>query len=131
MRMQLLSQFTEIYLEAEIFESIREKTRGEQTAEESEKRLQSFAERLTRKGLDNKRKLKMKESRVALKTFLELNEFIVNQHTSFSTLAPKPPEGFSESQHAHAYLYLSQLFRLPNCNKPNSLPTFSSFLRQP
>jgi len=111
MRMQLLSQFTEIYLEAEIFESIREKTRGEQTAEESEKRLQSFAERLTRKGLDNKRKLKMKESRVALKTFLELNEFIVN---------------LKKLQHASAEA-ARRILRKPACTcLPLSVPTLSS-----
>lgn len=46
--------------------------------EESENRLKLFAERVTQRGLGDGRKLKLKTSRDALETFLELNLFILN-----------------------------------------------------
>ncbi|TFK37062.1 SPX domain-containing protein [Crucibulum laeve] len=66
----------QLYVEAEVFESVGEATRGERTIEESEKRLQQFAERVTTRGLQ--RKWKLKQSRDALETFLQLNMFILN-----------------------------------------------------
>jgi hypothetical protein len=68
----------QIYLEAEVFEAVGERTRGERTVEESEKRLQQFAERVTQNGLGDKRKFKLKQSIEALETFLSLNLFILN-----------------------------------------------------
>lgn len=63
-------------MEAEVFESVHEADRGERSLEESEKRLQAFLERITDRGLANK--LKLKQSRGALDTFLELNAFILD-----------------------------------------------------
>lgn len=54
--------------------------------EESERRLQSFAERLRQKGLSNKRTFKMQESQAAFKTFWELNMCILNLKKVHSTL---------------------------------------------
>lgn len=68
----------QLYVEAEVFESVGEQTRGELTVEESEKRLKLFAERATQRGLGDSRKFKLKQSRVALETFLGLNLFILN-----------------------------------------------------
>jgi len=65
----------QIYIEAEVFESIRETSRGERTAEDSERRLLLFAERLKQKG---PRTFKMRESQAAFRTFLELNLSILN-----------------------------------------------------
>ncbi|KAG6914825.1 hypothetical protein DXG01_015126 [Tephrocybe rancida] len=68
----------QLYVEAEVFESVHELDRGERSVEESEKRLKLFAERVTSRGLGDERKLKSKSSREALETFLELNMFILN-----------------------------------------------------
>lgn len=68
----------QLYVEAEVFESVSEATRGERSVEESEQRLSSFVERVTQRGLGDARRLKMKQSRAALETFLELNMFILN-----------------------------------------------------
>ncbi|KAG6873692.1 hypothetical protein C0995_012154 [Termitomyces sp. Mi166 len=65
----------QLYVEAEVFESVHELDRGERSVEESEKRLKQFAERVTARGLEE---LKSKSSREALETFLELNVFILN-----------------------------------------------------
>ncbi|KAJ6617580.1 SPX domain-containing protein [Mycena sp. CBHHK59/15] len=68
----------QLYVEAEVFESVSERTRGERTIEESETRLKQFAERVTTRGLGDGRKLKLPQSRKALESFLELNLFILN-----------------------------------------------------
>ncbi|KIK03290.1 hypothetical protein K443DRAFT_676956 [Laccaria amethystina LaAM-08-1] len=68
----------QLYVEAEVFESVGEQTRGELTVEESEKRLKNFAERATQRGLGDSKKFKLKQSRQALETFLGLNLFILN-----------------------------------------------------
>jgi hypothetical protein len=65
-------------VEAEVFESVSEASRGERSVDESEHRLKLFAERVTQRGLGDGRKLKLKQSRAALETFLELNVFILN-----------------------------------------------------
>ena len=57
---------------------MREKDRGERDIVEAEERLALFAERVTGMGLSDERKLKLKESRDALETFLQLNVLIVN-----------------------------------------------------
>ncbi|KAG5653773.1 hypothetical protein H0H81_010614 [Sphagnurus paluster] len=68
----------QLYIEAEVFESVHELDRGERSLEESETRLKLFAERISARGLGDERKLKNKASREALETFLELNIFILN-----------------------------------------------------
>ncbi|KAJ6535940.1 SPX domain-containing protein [Mycena vulgaris] len=68
----------QLYVEAEIFESVSERSRGERTIEEAETRLKQFAERVTVRGLGDGRKLKLQQSRKALESFLELNLFILN-----------------------------------------------------
>lgn len=68
----------QLYLETEIFESLGEKTRGERSVEESEKRLQFFIEQLGRRGLLESRAFKMEDSAKALAIFLNLNLFILN-----------------------------------------------------
>jgi len=86
-----------LWIEAEIFESSAERDRGERTVEEAEKRLKAFAGELTRRGLGDKRTLRVgpslplrqtvstwltilllidaqsKDSRAAFNTFLQLN----------------------------------------------------------
>ncbi|KDR79100.1 hypothetical protein GALMADRAFT_242961 [Galerina marginata CBS 339.88] len=68
----------QLYLEAEVFESVGETTRGERTVEESEKRLQLFAQRAHQQGHGDHNKFKLQQSRDALETFLNLNLFILN-----------------------------------------------------
>ncbi|KAJ7661251.1 SPX domain-containing protein [Mycena rosella] len=68
----------QLYVEAEVFESVSERTRGARSIEESETRLKQFAERVTTRGLGDGRKLKLPQSRKALESFLELNLFILN-----------------------------------------------------
>ncbi|KAJ7856706.1 SPX domain-containing protein [Mycena olivaceomarginata] len=68
----------QLYVEAEVFESVNEQTRGERTIEETETRLKLFAERVTAKGLGDGRQLKLPQSRKALESFLQLNIFILN-----------------------------------------------------
>ncbi|KAG6837021.1 hypothetical protein H0H93_016228 [Arthromyces matolae] len=67
----------QLYVEAEVFESVHELDRGERSVDESETRLKHFADRVTVRGLGDGRKL-TKSSREALETFLELNIFILN-----------------------------------------------------
>ncbi|KAJ3755438.1 SPX domain-containing protein [Lentinula raphanica] len=68
----------QLYVESEVFESSNEAHPGELSIEESEKRLKLFAERVTLRGLGDKRKLKLKQSHEALESFLHLNMFILN-----------------------------------------------------
>ncbi|KAE9394635.1 hypothetical protein BT96DRAFT_978414 [Gymnopus androsaceus JB14] len=68
----------QLYIESEVFQSLNEANAGEQPIAESEKRLKLFAERITSRGLGDKRKLKLKQSHEALQSFLELNMFILN-----------------------------------------------------
>ncbi|EJD02279.1 uncharacterized protein FOMMEDRAFT_168777 [Fomitiporia mediterranea MF3/22] len=68
----------QLYVEAEIFESVHEQDRGERSIAETERRLAFFAEQVTTRGLSDRRKLKYKESRDALESFLQLNVFLVN-----------------------------------------------------
>ncbi|KAE9385623.1 hypothetical protein BT96DRAFT_1006875 [Gymnopus androsaceus JB14] len=68
----------QLYIESEVFQSLNEVNAGERPIAESEKRLKLFAERITSRGLGDKRKLKLKQSHEALQSFLELNMFILN-----------------------------------------------------
>ncbi|KII85587.1 hypothetical protein PLICRDRAFT_321995 [Plicaturopsis crispa FD-325 SS-3] len=79
-----------IYLEAEIFESVAEASRGERTVEDSEQRLHGFLDRIgvRESGAGSRKpwldfgfrptKLHLAESKSALKTFVELNVFVLN-----------------------------------------------------
>lgn len=66
----------QLYIEAEVFESVSEADRGERTVEDVETRLQVFAERVKKQELVSK--LRLRQSQRALETFLELNAFILN-----------------------------------------------------
>ncbi|KAF9527206.1 SPX domain-containing protein [Crepidotus variabilis] len=68
----------QLYVESEVFESVSETHHGECSIEESEKRLQQFAQRVTTRGLGDGREFKLKQSIDALQTFLDLNLFILN-----------------------------------------------------
>lgn len=61
-----------------MFESSNEANAGALSIEESERRLKLFAERVTSRGLGDKRKLKLKQSHEALESFLQMNMFILN-----------------------------------------------------
>lgn len=47
----------QLYVDSEIFESVREKDRGARTMEDVETRLQAFAERVTHRGLEHRLRL--------------------------------------------------------------------------
>lgn len=66
----------QLYVEAEVFESVHEMDRGERSVEQSETRLRAFADRVTQRGLT--KRLKLKQSKGALEMFLDLNMFILN-----------------------------------------------------
>ncbi|KAJ3848009.1 hypothetical protein EV368DRAFT_50122 [Lentinula lateritia] len=68
----------QLYVEIEVFESSNEANAGALSIEESERRLKLFAERVTSRGLGDKRKLKLKQSHEALESFLQMNMFILN-----------------------------------------------------
>jgi hypothetical protein len=65
----------QLYMEAEVFESISEANRGSRIVEDAEERLSLFAKQVTKRGFHQ---LKLKHSRAALETFLQLNMFILN-----------------------------------------------------
>lgn len=65
-----------IWIEAEIFESSRERDRGERPLSEATKRLHWFVDEVGRRKLA--RKFKLAESRVALQQFLDLNESLLS-----------------------------------------------------
>ncbi|KAG8958668.1 hypothetical protein FRC03_008923 [Tulasnella sp. 419] len=67
------------WVEAEIFESLSERTRGERSVEESEKRLTMFANQMVKRGLaDGGRTFRLKSSKDAMKRFLALNVLILD-----------------------------------------------------
>ncbi|KAJ6550011.1 hypothetical protein B0H19DRAFT_1160248 [Mycena capillaripes] len=68
----------QLYVEAEIFESINSRTRVEHTMDESETRWSHFVERVTNRGLRDADNLKLPQSRQALDSFFKLNLFILN-----------------------------------------------------
>ncbi|PPQ82687.1 hypothetical protein CVT25_009417 [Psilocybe cyanescens] len=71
----------QMYVEAEVFESVSEASRGERSVEESERRLRLFAQRATQQGLMGdaaRRKLKLRQSREALERFLRMNLVILD-----------------------------------------------------
>ncbi|KAJ7198829.1 hypothetical protein GGX14DRAFT_665350 [Mycena pura] len=71
-------EIIQLYVQAEVFESVSERNRGERSVDDAEFRLKQFVERVGAHGLGDKRKLKLSQSRQALESFLELNLFILN-----------------------------------------------------
>ncbi|TFY73592.1 hypothetical protein EWM64_g10420, partial [Hericium alpestre] len=68
----------QLYVEAEVFSSLSERAHGDRDVEDSEARLKLFAERVTGRGLGDRRTLKLAESRQALESFLQLNVFLLD-----------------------------------------------------
>ncbi|KAI0325552.1 hypothetical protein GY45DRAFT_1330094 [Cubamyces sp. BRFM 1775] len=71
-------QIFQLYMEADIFQGHQERFRGERDIEDAEMRLQTFNSELNERISKGALKLRMKQSRVALKTFMELNTFILD-----------------------------------------------------
>lgn len=63
----------QLYIDAEIFQSHGERTRGDRSIEETEERLKKFTDKLVQSGFTNGKNLALKESRTALQLFLQLN----------------------------------------------------------
>lgn len=68
----------QMYMDAEIFESQAEASRGERPIEDVEGRMSEFLSQLTERGLASGRRFTTKESCDALRTFLSLNAFILD-----------------------------------------------------
>lgn len=68
----------QLYMDAEIFESHAEASRGERPIEDAEARMSHFLSQLAERGLASGRRFTAKESRDALRTFLSLNAFILD-----------------------------------------------------
>lgn len=71
-------QIFQLYVESDIFQGHQERFRGERDVQDAEARLTAFSERLHERLSSGAFKLKLKQSRVALKTFLELNTLILD-----------------------------------------------------
>ncbi|KAI0666362.1 SPX domain-containing protein [Trametes maxima] len=71
-------QIFQLYMEADIFQGHQERFRGERDVEDAEKRLHAFSCELNDRVSKGTLKLRMKQSQLALKTFLDLNNFILD-----------------------------------------------------
>lgn len=71
-------QIFQLWVEAQIFESTREKDRGERDIKETEARLSGFANEVVKRGLGDRRTMKTKESRAALERFLQVNVLLLD-----------------------------------------------------
>ncbi|KAI9066199.1 hypothetical protein FKP32DRAFT_1589942 [Trametes sanguinea] len=71
-------QIFQLYMEADIFQGHQERFRGERDVEDAEARLQAFTTELNERISKGALKLRVKQSRVALQTFMELNTFILD-----------------------------------------------------
>lgn len=67
-----------LWIESEIFESSSERDRGERSVDEAERRLQSFANEVVRRGLGDRRSIKGKRTRKAWEEFLRLNVLLLD-----------------------------------------------------
>ena len=67
-----------LWIEAEVFESSAERTRGERTVEEAEARLQAFAHEVVKRGLGDRRTFRGKKTREAWEEFLRLNVLLLD-----------------------------------------------------
>lgn len=68
----------QLYMDAEIFQSLGERNRGDRSVEETEKRMNHFVERLNQADLSDGKRLALKESKGALQDFLQMNLFLLN-----------------------------------------------------
>lgn len=68
----------QLYVDTEVFESHSERARGERSVEEAEERWNLFMQRMSDKGFNEGQALRLKESRDALRTFLQLNAYILD-----------------------------------------------------
>ncbi|KAI8973169.1 SPX domain-containing protein [Trametes punicea] len=71
-------QIFQLYMEADIFQGHQERFRGERDVEDAEARLNAFTSELNHRLSKGTIKLRVKQSRIALKTFLDLNTFILD-----------------------------------------------------
>ncbi|KAH9855529.1 SPX domain-containing protein [Lenzites betulinus] len=71
-------QIFQLYMEADIFQGHQERFRGERDVEDAETRLHAFSSELKERMAKGSLKLRMKQSRIALNKFLELNTFILD-----------------------------------------------------
>ena len=68
----------QLYLDAEVFESQSEESRGERAIEDAEERLAKFMQQLSERGFSDGTRLKMQRSKHAMRKFLELNASVLN-----------------------------------------------------
>ena len=83
-------QIFQLYVEADIFQGHQERFRGERDVEDAEARLAAFSARLQESLTSGSMKLKLKQSQVALKSFMELNTFILNLRKVCSAFEGSP-----------------------------------------
>lgn len=67
-----------MWIEAEIFESSAERSRGERTVTQAEERLKKFAEKVVKRGLGDRRTMKGKKVKEAWEEFLRLNVLLLD-----------------------------------------------------
>ncbi|TBU21396.1 SPX domain-containing protein [Dichomitus squalens] len=67
-----------MYVEADIFQGHQERFRGERDTDDAAARFFAFSSQLHERLSEGDLKLKLKRSKIALRTFLELNTFILN-----------------------------------------------------
>lgn len=67
-----------LWIEAEIFESTSERTRGERTVEQAETRLKAFANEVVKRRLGDRRTMTGKRTREAWEEFLRLNVLLLD-----------------------------------------------------
>ncbi|KAK7689507.1 hypothetical protein QCA50_007299 [Cerrena zonata] len=68
----------QLYMDAEVFESQSEESRGERAIEDAEERLAKFMQQLTERGFSDGSRLKLQRSKHAMRKFLELNASVLN-----------------------------------------------------
>ena len=71
-------QIFTLWIEAEIFESSAERTRGERSIQHAETRLRAFASEVVKRGLGDRRTIKGKGTREAWEEFLRLNVLLLD-----------------------------------------------------
>jgi len=74
----LWREFFQLYVEAEVFESVEERNRGERSIEEAEKRLLQFMDRVHESDIFHGSNLKRKDSQKDIDTFLHLTAFVLD-----------------------------------------------------
>lgn len=84
-------QIFQLYAEADIFQGHQERFRGERDVEDAEARLAAFTARLHESLANGSLKLRLKQSRTALNSFMELNTFILNLRKVCSGLVRGSP----------------------------------------